>query len=935
MGFPEKTAECAVYSGLFYVVRRVSAMRVSDWAERMAPALKAAGATLPDPGESAAWLSVVPEARAFVLASQLAKAGRKTLILTGTYEKALAWQAKLEMAGVAKGCVHQLPGGSSSLFEDGSHEPIAASDRLGSLRALAGEGADIVIASPQAALERTLPRETLLESFTEVKVGQELAPQRFARTLTNLGYDRHEPVRLPGGFSIRGGIVDVWPTGADAPVRIELFGDEVESVRAFDPNTQRSVGPVPGLNLAPSRETLYTHMDPALPEEIRGYAEREASTLDEGLATKLVEVVSEDADALAQKSYFDRLDLYRPYLHPDSGCALDLLPEDGLLVLDEPLELESIAHRAETELESALKSRAARGEILASAVGDYTFSAEKMGSHGALALTSMDALPDWFGRHESHDLDTSSLQPYRGRPDAFADTLRNWLARGVTVVFGTDQPNRARKVLEGLDIHPFESPTEDHDGKAATYLMSGNMAGGFVLTGLKTAFVTDAELFGVARLKLPQKRFLEGTPVATVLDLKPGDYVVHVNFGIGVFRGLVKKEVAGAEREFLYLDYHAPDKLFVPADQLDRIQKYLNPGDGDPKLNRLTGGEWQRTLGKAKEEARAFARDLVKIYAERKRVTRRPYGPDTPFQQEMEGTFPWVETPGQMQAIHDAKEDMQAPYPMDRLVCGDVGFGKTEVAIRAAFKAVQDGRQVAILCPTTILSEQHHRSFTERLGSFGTKIGLVNRFVSGAEKKEALNGVKTGDTEILVGTHSLLGQGVEFKDLGLVVIDEEQKFGVKQKEMLKGLRTEVDVLTMSATPIPRTLSMALMDIRQMSLINDPPPGRLPVRTFVRQYADEVVRDAILREMARGGQVFYVYNRVTSIEHIAEKIRLLVPRAPASASATARCPIRSSNRSWSASSRARSTSSSRPRSSRTASTSPTRTPSSSRTPTASA
>ncbi len=266
------------------------------------------------------------------------------------------------------------------------------------------------------------------------------------------------------------------------------------------------------------------------------------------------------------------------------------------------------------------------------------------------------------------------------------------------------------------------------------------------------------------------------------------------------------------------------------------------------------------------------------MYAKRKEVTRRPYGPDTPFQQEMEGTFPWVETPGQLQAIRDAKDDMRQNHPMDRLICGDVGFGKTEVAIRAAFKAVQDGRQVAVLCPTTILSEQHHRNFSERLGSFGTKIGLVNRFVTGSEKKQTLETVKSGETEVLVGTSALLGQGVDFKELGLVIIDEEQKFGVKQKELLKGLRTEVDVLTMSATPIPRTLSMALMDIRQMSLINDPPPGRLPVRTFVRQYANEVVRDAILREMARGGQVFYVYNRVDSISHVAERIRSLVPSA---------------------------------------------------------
>ncbi len=394
----------------------------------------------------------------------------------------------------------------------------------------------------------------------------------------------------------------------------------------------------------------------------------------------------------------------------------------------------------------------------------------------------------------------------------------------------------------------------------------------------KFALVTDAELFGVARLKLPQKRFNEGAPIATVLDLKPGDYVVHINFGIGIFRGLATREVDGATKEFLFIEYAAPDKLFVPADQLDRVQKYLNPGDNAPKLNRLTGGEWQKTISKAKEDAKLFARDLVKLYAERKAVQRRPFGLDTPWQAEMEATFPWVETPSQMTAIKEVKRDMVQGFPMDRLVCGDVGFGKTEVAIRAAFKAIQSGRQVAVLCPTTILSEQHFRNFGERLSSFGVRIGVLNRFRTSKERTQILEGLDDGTVDLVLGTHALLSKEVHFKDLGLVIVDEEQKFGVKQKEALKQLRTTVDVLSMSATPIPRTLSMALMDIRQMSLINDPPPGRLPIRTFVRPYSQEVVREALLRELARGGQAFYVYNRVEGIFHVAERIRKLVPTA---------------------------------------------------------
>ena len=613
-------------------------------------------------------------------------------------------------------------------------------------------------------------------------------------------------------------------------------------------------------------------------EMLLGAMAQEAAGLSPEAAARLEDAIPLDADALVGKVYFDRLDLYRPIIHPESGCAIDLLGDDDWLVLDEPLELEAIASRAEEELAQALGNRARRGEILRAAASDFVLPAEHLASHGCLlALTGMNALPDWIVRPRNVDVGAVSLEPYRGRAETLTITLRNYLKEGFRVVFTTDQPNRARSVLSGGEIFVSESGEEGGDEKGA-FLAQGNLGGGFVLPTERLAFVSDAELFGVARLKLPQRRLSEGQPIATVLDLKPGDYVVHINFGIGVFRGLTHRTVDGIDKEFLHVDYQAPDKLFVPADQLDRIQKYLNPSDADPKLNRLTGTEWHKTLSKAKEEAKAFARDLVRLYAKRKEVDRRPYGPDTPFQAEMEGTFPYVETKSQMQAIRDAKRDLEAPYPMDRLICGDVGFGKTEVAIRTAFKAVQGGRQVAVLCPTTILSEQHYRNFEERLGSFGTRLGLVNRYTPPAEKRAITASLKRGELEIVVGTHSLLGQGIEFKDLGLVVIDEEQKFGVKQKEMLKELRTEVDVLTLSATPIPRTLSMALMDIRQMSLINDPPPGRLPIRTYVRPYSGEVIRDAILREMARGGQVFYVYNRVDSIGHIAERLRKLVPTA---------------------------------------------------------
>jgi transcription-repair coupling factor (superfamily II helicase) len=806
--------------------------------------------------------------RPVLLAAEYQANPRKWLVVTPTYDRALAWQAKLTLAGVPHDRIRQLPSGIASLFEDAAPEHIALSDRLGALRALVEPEPWIVIATPQSALERTLPREILEEGFFRLKVGDQVELPRFTARLQSLGYEYSEPVRLPGHYSRRGGILDVYAVGRDTPLRLEFFDDEIESIRSFDANSQRSLGHVPFLAVAPSRETLPGPGTEELAEILRASALREATTLDDEAGEHLQELIGADADLLAQRAFFDRLDLYRPLIHPDSGGAVQLLAPGDALLLDDPIELDQIALRSQEELAQALEARARRGEILHSPAHDFLLDGPQLLHEDTLAMDAMGGVPDWLSPRETVSIGAVTLGAYRGRADALALTLRNYQRENLHIVITTDQPHRARTVLQGAELAPEPAPE----------IVQGNLAGGFVWPPAALAVVTDAELFGVARLKLPQRRFMEGAPIATVLDLKPGDYVVHINFGIGVFRGLVKREIEGVEKEFLYVEYQAPDKLFVPADQLDRIQKYLNPGDEQPKLNSLRGAEWQRTLGKAKEEAQAFARDLVKLYAQRATRQRRPYGVDTPFQTEMESTFPWVETPSQLQAIEEVKADMEQGHPMDRLVCGDVGFGKTEVAIRAAFKGVQSGRQVAVLCPTTILSEQHFRNFQERLGSFGTRLALINRFTHAADKRRTLTELAAGTIEILVGTHALLGQGIEFRDLGLVIVDEEQKFGVRQKEMLKHLRSEVDVLTLSATPIPRTLSMALMDIRQMSLINDPPPGRLPIRTHARPFSQEVVREAILRELARGGQVFYVYNRVDGIGHVAERLRKLVPNA---------------------------------------------------------
>lgn len=854
-------------------------MRISQWVGRLGerPRLQE---LLTTPSLGTEWQHVASEARPLLLAALYRKLPRKVLLVCASYDRALAWQAKLILSGVPESAIRHLPSGISSLFEDATPEAVALSDRIGALRFLIEDEPGIVLTSPAAALERTLPLELLETAFRTVKVNDTLDLDEFRDSLVRLGYEPAEPVRVPGQFSQRGGILDIFAMGLDQPVRLDLFDDVVESIRVFDANSQRSVGKIESLTLAPSREVLYpSEADlPAFLDMVERALATEAAALSEDRARTLRERVQDDMQALSSRVFFDRMELYRPLLHAESECAVDLLPENGLLVLDEPFELEPIAARAENDLQDALLARAERGEILRASALDFLLPPERLGSRGNwLALAQMDALPEWLRADTTQDVQALSTEPYRGQSAQLVQNLKSWMEAGYTITVATDQPTRAKAMLEQVEFYPREA-TDETLNEPGMQLLAGNVAGGFLLPEEKIVLLTDQELFGVGRLKLPQRKFSEGMPITTVLDLKDGDYVVHINFGIGVFRGLVKRTVAGVEKEYLYIEYASPDKLYVPADQLDRIQKYLNPGDQNPKLNRLTGGEWQRTVKKAREEAREFARDLTKLYAQRKTVQRTPFGPDSPWQGEMEATFPYVETPSQMRAIQEVKLDLNNDFPMDRLVCGDVGFGKTEVAIRGAFKVAQSGRQVAVLCPTTILSEQHFRNFQERLAPFPMRLELLNRFRTAAERASVLDGLASGEVDLVIGTHALLADEIKFKDLGLVIIDEEQKFGVKQKEQLKKLRVSVDVLTLSATPIPRTLSMALMDLRQMSLINDPPPGRLPIRTFVRPFSAEVVKEAILREMARGGQVYYVFNQIQGIFHVAEQLKKLVPNA---------------------------------------------------------
>ncbi len=818
------------------------------------------------------WNSVTPECLAPLIANLFLTKQNKLTVITNSYDSSIKLESRLHLCGVPKEKIFILPSGISALFDDALPEINLISERIGTLYESTLDESCIIITTPQAAIERTLPKEIFLKKIFRYSEKDDISPEKMIENLTQLGYQSDDPVQSPGTFCKRGGLIDIYPMGSSNPIRIEFFGDTIERIKYFSPTLQTSIGTTEYFTILPAAETLYPEDLSSFQDILERTLDIECSKLEETSAENLRKNISNDIENLNLNNYFQRLSIYHPFIYPNSGSFLSYLDENTTLILDNIDSIKRLAEKCLEDLQQSLLGRVARGEILSSHATDFLEENHIFLNHpSTLCITNLEQ-----SNSNSVKFNTASLTGYIGNFPELLTNIKRWINEDVKILFATDQPQRVINILLENKI-PHTNKIEETSSKT-TYLANGNIAGGFILPDAKLAVITDLEIFGVQRLKLTQKKFQNSLPVSTLLDLKEGDYVVHINFGIGIFKGLTTRNVAGIEKECLHIEYAAPDKLFVPVDQLDRVQKYLNPGDSDPKVYRITGGDWKTTVSKARENARLFARELIKLYAERKKTTREQYGDDTPWQEEMESTFPWTETPSQLEAIKDVKKDMNSPYPMDRLICGDVGFGKTEVAIRGAFKAVMSKKQVAVLCPTTVLSEQHYRNFSERLASFGVNLAVLNRFTSTTEKKKITADLKSGDINLIIGTHALLNKKLEFHNLGMIIIDEEQKFGVKQKELLKEVRTSVDVLSMSATPIPRTLSMAMMDVRQMSLINDPPPGRLPVRTFVKPFSKAVILEAILRELTRGGQVYYVYNRIEGIYHIQERLRKMFPNA---------------------------------------------------------
>lgn len=838
-------------------------------------------------GKSSARVTLVDSARPLLIATLWQQAKRRSLVITPRAEAARQLYDQVSFYTGDDPLVQLLPEPDFLPYERLVSDRATVQQRMRVLVSLAGNQAPLVIASVYAAAAKTIPPEEIRRSTVNIARGARVDLLDLLRRWQVMGYRMEPTVEVPGFMSRRGGILDIYPPTYDLPARIELFGDTVESIRFFDPATQRSTGEVPSITVTPVMEMLGAGRGDLVSRlDMRGMSDEASARM------------AEELRMLAEGQQFEEMEFYAPLVNRAS--ALDYLGPDGLAVLDEPLairqNLEEIASDAEEQKADLVAKHALPRDFPASCLSASEFQTRAAAIPGTLR---MEAFIEGSLDERPPELPFSSPPAYGGRTRVLLEDLRQMLRDGQRIVLVSLQSARLSELFheaalpfQDLSAGPSPQPAPAQPGpgrdrarqgletlppKRTLTLVHGSLSEGWTFPERQTTLLTDGEVFGLAK----QRRYLRHRPVrktSFLSELAVGDYVVHIDHGVGRFVGTTVRQIDDREREYLLLEYAAGDRLMVPTDQIDRVGPYVGASDRPPALTRLGTQEWHRAKQRARASTAQVAKELLAIYAAREVVPGRAFGADTPWQQEMEAAFPYVETPDQLRTIGEVKQDMQQPKPMDRIVAGDVGYGKTEVALRAAFKAVTESTQVAVLVPTTVLAQQHFNTFAERLAPFPVRVEMLSRFRSPKEQEKVVAGLASGEVDICIGTHRLIQRDVTFKNLGLVIVDEEQRFGVGHKERLKQMRKEVDVLSLSATPIPRTLYMALAGVRDMSVMETPPDERLPIKTYVSPFDEHMAREAILREMERGGQVFFVHNRVHNISVLAERLRQIVPEA---------------------------------------------------------
>ena len=752
-----------------------------------------------------------------------------TLIVTDDEQKAS------EIAGLYqafdKACCH-YPALDPMFFKADIQGSYLSEQRVNTVKRIYNNEKTAIVTSLDALFEEAEAPDDIEKDMIRIKKGDIIKEDEIADKLVSMGYEHESTVSVRGEFSVRGNIIDVFPYAAAAPFRIDLFGDEVDTVKIFDPSSQRSVEEAEAAEIFPVN-------DRKKPKDEEDVYSRSSSYAD-GLPA------------------FGLLDYFKD--------------KKTLCVIDEPVRMISRITAADPMQEGSASDQ--KKENVKAAL-------RKIAENPCILMTSFGQSIDFLEPHKVYNINARNIPSYNGRFFELLKDLKNYRKEGYRVTLMAASDARAENLIKslvenGISIGPVKADEAKNIKASDIQVKTGSVKAGFEYPDIRFSLISEVDIFGARKARRKKKKY-KGDPIKDFTDLNCGDYVVHEQHGIGVYEGIERIKVDGIEKDYMKISYAKGAVLYVLATQFDRIQKYSAAEGVKPKINRLGGKEWINTKEKVKAQVKDIAQELVKLYAQRQVQKGFAFGPDTVWQREFEEDFEFEETEDQLNAIEAVKADMESDRIMDRLICGDVGFGKTEIAIRAAFKAVQDGKQVAFLTPTTILAHQHYNTITKRMSNYPVTVREMSRFATGRSQKETLKELEGGRADIVVGTHRLLSKDVVFKDLGLLIVDEEQRFGVTHKEKIKQLRKNVDVLTLSATPIPRTLHMSLTGIRDMSILTEPPVDRLPIQTYVMEYSEAAVREAIIREKERGGQVYYVYNRTNNIDFIADKIQAMLPQ----------------------------------------------------------
>jgi transcription-repair coupling factor (superfamily II helicase) len=788
--------------------------------------------------------------------------------------------------GTDKVCL--FPASSVLPYETAARSLEFTAQRLKVIERLLNRKPIVVVATLQSLLNKMPPPEIVDKFSLKIQVGCVLSLEDVIANLSVMGYERVDMIEGRGQFALRGGILDIYPLIRDTAVRIEFFDDEVDSIREFLPEDQRSINKIEEVFIGPAREVIYDgdmagNAARRIADELRLRKNVMNKIGQDAIAEHLSEKVGEHIEKLDGGLFFESAELYITHLYPHFSTLMDYFKGRFLTVLIEPGRVREAQKTAAYEVEETFKGLLEKGEILASQADIYFSPFEIMENLKQNKIVYFSMLPKIHPEFEPkalHSFQFRSMTPMYGKLDMLVEEILRLKRKKYRTIVLSGTKERGRHLQHSLkeknvEVFSSEDPEEILPGQVI--IVPGTLEHGFEVPEIRFAIISDVEIYGRPKRHLHRPRpAAKGKKITGWQELNVGDYIVHTVHGIGKYTGIETLEVEGNKKDYFALNYAGGDKLYVPTNQVDLIQKYIGSEETSPKLNRLGGSEWNRAKSRVKDSVKQMAEELVKLYASRQAVKGFAFSPDTPWQKEFEDLFPYEETPDQLTAIQEVRKDMEGCKPMDRLLCGDVGYGKTEVAMRAAFKAVMDSKQVAVLVPTTILAEQHFHTFSERFASFPVKVEVISRFKSQSEQKQILKKLKSGEVDVIIGTHRLLQKDIKFKDLGLLVVDEEQRFGVSHKEKIKQLKKNVDVLTLTATPIPRTLHMAMSGVRDMSIIETPPEDRFPIQTYVVEHNESLIRDAIIREISRGGQVYYVYNRVETVHEEALKLQKLIP-----------------------------------------------------------